>query len=314
MTRGVIASAAKQSRAGPPRRDCFVALRAPRNDVVLVLFLALLALALPAAAQESAGLHGSAPPPAAHFAPPAGVGPDYRATAIVTGTDMRQRPWGFAYCLQEVLVKVSGDPRLKHDRRVAELAKRADRLIAAFHYVDMMAGIPYHDDQGTSDRPHALTVWFDPKKIDAALASLGDKPWHGRRPVIVPVLLVEGPKPPPYLLDAETPRGAEQREAFDNAASGYGLKVRIPTAAEIEAWGISVGHLAPPAAGARPGEAVVAGTLAWNEKLPGWVGRWRSRWQGVEHEWGIGGVNYDAAFRNIVEGVELLASGNGAPE
>jgi hypothetical protein len=300
-------------------RDCFVALRAPRNDItggltLLCALLALCTLAHPAAA-ESAGLQGSAPPPEKHFTPPvvAGdIGAFYHATAIVTGTDMRQRPWGFAYCFKEVLIKVSGDARLKHDPRVAELGRDADRFVTAFHYVDMMAGIPYHDDQGTSDRPHALTVYFDPQKIDAVLARFGDKPWHGERPLVVPVLLVAGPKPPPYLLDAETPRGAEQRPAFANAASGYGLKVRIPTAAEIEAWGIRPGHMALPAK-APPGEAIVVGTMRWSESLPGWIGKWRTRWHGAEHAWGISGVNYDAAFRDVVRGVELFASGSGKP-
>ena len=305
-----------------PGRDCLVAWRAPRNDTsgrprLLCVLLALCALAGPASAQDSAGLHGSAPPaPSDHFTPPAvagDIGGFYHATAIVTGTDMRQRPWGFAYCLKEVLVKVSGDPRLQRDPRVEKLGKEADRFVAAFHYVDMMAGIAYHDDQGTSDRPHALTVYFDPKKIDALLASFGDKPWHGTRPVVVPVLLVTGPKPPAYLLTAETPRGAEQRDAFANAASGYGLKVRIPGAADLKAWGIRRDHVALPAARS-PGEAIVVGTLTWSKKLPGWIGEWRMLAGGAEHHWGISGVNYDAAFRDIVRGVELLASGSGAPQ
>ena len=73
----------------------------------------------------------------------------YSAYAIVTGTDMRQRPWGFAQCLEEVLVKVAGDPRLRDDPRVASLADRADRYVASFDYVDLMAGIPKKDDQGS---------------------------------------------------------------------------------------------------------------------------------------------------------------------
>jgi len=83
------------------------------------------------------------------------VGVFYQAYAIVTGTDMRQRPWGMAQCLREVLVKVSGDPRLKDDPRVLELAAHADRFVASFDYVDMMAGIPKKDDQGSYDRPHS---------------------------------------------------------------------------------------------------------------------------------------------------------------
>jgi len=31
-------------------------------------------------------------------------------------------------------------------------------------------------------------------------------------------------------------------------------------------------------------------------------------------QWGISGVNYDAAFRNIVRGVVLAASGTGPPD
>ena len=92
------------------------------------------------------------------------VGHFYEADAIVTGTDMRQRPWGMAQCLREVLVKVSGDPRLKDDPRVLELAASADRYVASFDYVDLMAGIPKKDDQGSYDRPHKLTVRFRPNE------------------------------------------------------------------------------------------------------------------------------------------------------
>jgi hypothetical protein len=37
-------------------------------------------------------------------------------------------------------------------------------------------------------------------------------------------------------------------------------------------------------------------------------------WQGADYRWGISGVNYDAAFRNIVRGVVLAASGAGPPD
>src|SRR5258708_16737343 len=145
---------------------------------------------------------------------------------------MRQRPWGMAQCLREVLVKVSGDPRLKDDPRVIELAAHADRLVASFDYVDMMAGIPKKDDQGSYDRPHKLTVHFDPVKIDSMLAELGQQPWRGERPVVVPMLLVQGRKPPAYVLSAEVPAGGEQRASFPTAAAQVRLKVPIPRAAD----------------------------------------------------------------------------------
>jgi hypothetical protein len=249
------------------------------------------------------------------------IGALYQAYAIVTGTDMRQRPWGMAQCLREVLVKVSGEPRLKDDPRVLELAEHADQFLTAFDYVDMMAGIPKKDDQGSYDRPHKLTVHFDPAKIDKTLAELGETPWRGQRPVVVPVLLVRARKPPPYVLSAEAPAGEEQRGSFVNAASEFGMNVRLPSEAELARWGVAAGHFPFPKApppdqkqGESRKEAIVVGTLEWSETLPGWIGSWRTRWRGADQVWGISGVNYDAAFRDIVRGVVLLASGRGSPD
>jgi uncharacterized protein len=237
----------------------------------------------------------------------------YSADAIVTGTDMRQRPWGFAQCLKEVLVKVSGDPRLRNDPRVAALAGNADRYVASFDYADLMAHLKKNDDQGSYDRPHRLTVHFEPATIDALLAQLGDKPWRGKRPVIVPVLMVKGPKPPSYILSAETPRGDEQRGAFFEAASEFGISAHFPTEHELGAWVATIDNFAPKPPATDGSEAIVTGTLDWNEALPGWVGKWQTRWNGANRRWGISGVNYDAAFRDIVRGVVLLASGHGSP-
>ncbi|HEY2019425.1 MAG TPA: DUF2066 domain-containing protein, partial [Bryobacteraceae bacterium] len=147
----------------------------------------LFATALPGAQAQltpaDAGAQGTASPsangnylgshlvsPKSESSCPPSIGPMYRADAIVTGTDMRQRPWGFAQTLREVLVKLSGDPRLKDNPRTAQLAVHADRFVACFDYVDLMAAVPLHDDQGTSDRPHKLTVYFVPAEIDAILA------------------------------------------------------------------------------------------------------------------------------------------------
>jgi uncharacterized protein len=245
---------------------------------------------------------------------PPDIGPTYRADVIVTGTDMRQRPWGFARTLREVLVKTSGDPRLKDDPRTLALAEHADRFVACFDYVDLMADVPLHDDQGTSDRPHRLNVFFVPAEIDVILTRLGDKPWRGRRPFIVPVLLVHGRKPPPYVLSAEIAAGAEQRGAFDNAANEFGMHARIPSDRELLSWNAKISRFPSEPPPSSAGEAVVIGTLDWSETLPGWIGRWRMRWRGVEYAWGIKGVNYDAAFRNIVRGVMLVSSGAGLPD
>lgn len=237
----------------------------------------------------------------------------YQATAVVTGTDMRSRPTGFAQCLREVLVKVSGEPRLSKDRRTSELAAHADALVVAFDYVDQMAGIKPKDDQGTYDRSYDLTVRFDSKRIDKALADFGERPWRGDRPVVVPVLSVRGFKAP-YLLSAENPAGAEQRGSFANAAREYGVKLLIPTEAEFADWGVVAGRFPAPRAPSRPNQALVAGTLEFQEALPGWVGSWRMRWHGTDYAWRISGVNFDEAFRSVVRGVVRVASGHGNPD
>jgi hypothetical protein len=289
---------------------------------LLPLFFGLIALRAQAQQEQDAApsrpnghyLESLLKEPNAEAPCPPGIDPLYQANVIVTGTDMRQRPWGFAQTLRTVLVKSSGDPRLKDDPRLADLTAHADTLVLCFSYADMMAGIPLHDDQGTYDRPHKLTVTFDPAKIDAILAQFGDKPWRGTRPVIVPVILVHGPKPPPYLLNAETPRGVEQRGAFTTWASELDMKARIPSDAELAGWRFNTDHLPAALPLSGDNQAVVAGTLDWNDTLPGWVGQWQCRWRGIDHSWSIRGVSYDAAFRNLIGGVMLLASGNGSPD
>lgn len=169
----------------------------------------------------------------------------YQATAIVTGTDMRQRPLGFALCLKDVLVKVSGAPRLLDDPAVAALAQHAESFVSSFSYVDLRAWFLHHDDQGTYDRSYELTVHFLPARIDAALAKLGVAPWLGPRPLLTPVLIVRRDENP-YLLSADTPRGAVMRETIVRLASEYGVGVHFPTEAELAAWGITlIGFPAP---------------------------------------------------------------------
>lgn len=237
----------------------------------------------------------------------------YQATTIVTGYDLRSRPLGFARCLRTVLVNLSGEPRLRDDPRVTALAAHADALVASFDYVDQMAGIKVHDDQGTYDRSYDLTVSFVPARVDEALVELGERPWRGARPTIVPMLAVRGFKSP-YLLSAENPSGADQRPAFADAAADFHMKVRFPSDADFAAAGVALGGIpsSPPASS--PDEALVVGTLEFQEAPPGWVGSWHTQWHGVDYAWGIEGVNYDEAFRDIARGVLRLASGHDAPK
>jgi hypothetical protein len=245
-----------------------------------------------------------------NIAPPA-VADDatslYQAMEIVTGTDMRERPRGFALCLEDVLVKVSGDPRLRLDPRVAEMKLHAADYVATFNYVDPIAGTRPKDDQGTYDRSENLTVSFDPAKIDALLASLGEQPWRGPRPVLIPVLSVHARVPASYRITDVEDRAAEQRAAFERVAAEAGLAIKFPASSAFP-------KLSATAPCLPDGTIVVLGKLDWSDAALGWIGAWRTCWNGVEHHWTISGVGYDQAFDNLVAGAVLLASGRGSPE
>jgi hypothetical protein len=236
----------------------------------------------------------------------------YQATAVVTGTDLRQRPLGFAECLTEVLVKVSGAPRLHDDPTVAKLAEHADTLVDTFSYVDPRAWFLHHDDQGTYDRSYELTVRFDSAKIDAALATLGVPPWRGPRPLLVPVIIVRRDWSP-FLLSAETPRGEEMRQTIVRLAAEYGMGVHFPTDDDLDAWGVGLIGFPAPLATPDPTQVQITGSLSMDIKALGWVGIWRVRLNGTEHDWQINGVGFDQAFATMVRGAVMLAHGTGTP-
>jgi len=51
---------------------------------------------------------------------------------------------------------------------------------------------------------------------------------------------------------------------------------------------------------AAPGATTLSGTLVWRPEAFGWVGEWRALAHGSEVRWGISGVSFDEAFRNVV--------------
>lgn len=222
----------------------------------------------------------------------------YQGRVIVTGTDLRSRPVGIVRCLIDVLVKVSGNPALAEDPRIAPLMAHADALVADFAYWDRMSGIPHHDDQGSSDRPYDLTVSFDPGKIDSALADLEATPWRGPRPTLAPIVFVTG-RSAAYLLTAEAPAGSDQRAALAAAGERYAMPLTVPALADLA-------H--PLAAQPLPGE------LTWSDSAHGWVATWHLAWQGTQYAWSISGVSFDEAFRSGVRGALQILSGHGAPK
>jgi hypothetical protein len=240
----------------------------------------------------------------------------YQAFDIVAGYDREAtRLVGFGHCLREVLVRVSGEPRLEQDPRIAALAADAARLVASYDYSDfLIRKQPVHDDQGTGDeRPYDLVVRFDHAKIDATLRDLGVPPWPEPRPELVPVLWVNG-FTGTYLLSAEVKAAAEQRGSLAVAAAQYGMPLHVPSEAELASWGVAPGGFPEPRAAPEDGAMMVAGTLEFAEAAAGWTGHWRMRWRGADYVWGVSGVNYDAAFRSLIRGATRVAAGRGAPD
>jgi hypothetical protein len=151
----------------------------------------------------------------------------YRSVAIVTGTRMETRVLGFAQALGDVLVKLTGDQTILQDARFIAIAGHAGDYVERFSYRDRKEGKPYHDGQGTHDRPHDLTVVFDRTRIDALALSLGRAPWSGPRPRVVVFVGVDnvafangkGTKQT-YMLasDGSADKSADMREAFAVAA------------------------------------------------------------------------------------------------
>ena len=227
---------------------------------------------------------------------PAAASGLYEARVIVTGADLRSRPEGLTACLAQVLVKVSGNPALLDDPRLAALAPGP--LVQGIAYLDRMSDQPKHDEQGTRDRPYDLVARFDPAGIDAALRGLGQAPWTGNRPALLAEITILPRDGPALALRADTDPDERHRAALLAAAERFGIEVLLRPAA---------GEPPHPPAGA----VVLQGTLSWREDQFGWVGAWRLA--GREPAWGIAGVGFDAAYRNAIGGAVGILSGRGPP-
>ncbi len=231
--------------------------------------------------------------PAAHAA---GL---YEGQAITTGTDGRTRPAALAACLAQVLAKVSGNPALLDDPRVAALGPAAPGLLAGLAYLDRMGDIPHHDEQGTRDRPYDLLARFEPSGIDAALLGLGEIPWlvnRDRPRVFADIAIAPRGGGPPVPLLADTDAGERHRAALLSAADRFGIPV-----------------LLRPSDGPPPSApAVLRGRIAWQDD--GWAAAWTLAWAGQQRAWTVHGVGFDEAYRNALAGTAAALSGHGPPK
>jgi len=242
----------------------------------------------------------------------------YQVTMVTSGTSVERRGPALTELLGDVLVKVSGNRRLAIDPRIAKLAPDAGSLVDSFSYYDRMTGIALHDEQGSYDRPNDFTVTFDKAKIDAVLASLGDKPWPEPRPR---VLLFVGTRKGDTVFSpaSDGDRDPGMRDTLAATAVRYGLHAAFAAGATLAATGASFAKLPDAdlaaldaAAKAESANAALVGTLDFSDAVHGWVVNWRMQWKGKAYRWGISGVSYDDAYRDAVAGAASILSGHGA--
>lgn len=244
----------------------------------------------------------------------------YQASTVVTGQGEANRASGFAQCLGEVLVKVSGDPRLLREPVTAAIAAQAQSLVRDFRYRDLMAGLPVRDEQGTRDRPYELTVQFHPDEIDVVLRSLGRQPWPAQRPrLMVFVRVQQGGQR--FVLSRDENRAPGMREALAAAAAQVGMPTMLPPEDVLvdlgsSVWEAPAAYLPPLTVTARMrgSDAAIAGTLVWSDAALGWIAQWYLRANGTTHQWHVRGVSFDEAFRVAMRGSAQILSGHGRPE
>jgi uncharacterized protein len=243
----------------------------------------------------------------------------YRAQAIVTGQGEANRIIGFASCLEDVLIKVSGAQKLAGDRRLAAYKSKAKGFVRAFSYHDQMSGTPTRDEQGTRDRPYDLIVDFDEKKIDDILKALGLKPWLSRRPVLgVFVEMQQGLKK--YVVTDDADQSELQRESLLAAASKRGMAIVLPSVAALAKLSINGVELRTmtsstlaSVAAQQGGEIALVGRLVWVDRELGWATQWQMDWQSRTHRWQVRGVTFDEAFRRGIGGAAQILSNNDGP-
>ena len=243
----------------------------------------------------------------------------YQARTIVTGQREETRGPGLERCLEDVLVKVSGDPLVLADPALAGMKRNAASYVAEFRYGDRMEGIPIHDEQGSRDRPYDLTVDFQANQIDAALRSLGREPWTAPRPRLV-VFLGVRLGTATYMLARDGYHRLDQRDSLAAAAWQMGLPVELPTNVDLGVAGLTfetlpLTHLADLDVAAKKfgGDLALAGSLVWDKKSLGWAAGWRLVNGGRVYRWQIRDVNFDDAFRSGVRGAAQILSGHGQP-
>jgi hypothetical protein len=268
-------------------------------------------LALPAVAAESSPQQ-PAVANATNAIPPAEL---YRAQTIVTGQGEANRILGFASCLEDVLIKVSGMLRLAGDQRLDPYKADAAKLVRDFSYRDEKGGKPKNDEQGTRDRSFILTAEFDEAAINGMLARLGVNPWLTRRPVLG-VFVEMQPGTRRYVVAGDAKETDLQRAALLAAAAKRGMPIVLPDAAALAGVGanqLALAAIVPAkiaeAVAGRGAEVVLIVRMVWDDQELRWNSDWQLDWQGKIQQWQLAAVTFDEAFRQGIGAAAQILAG-----
>ncbi len=235
---------------------------------------------------------------------------------IITGQGEPNRLIGFAVCLEQVLIKVSGAISLTGDVRLEPLKKTAKEFVRAYEYLDEKLGKAKNDEQGTRDRSFFLIVDFDETRVNETLAALGLKPWLAHRPVLG--LFVEmNPGARKYVVTSDSPQTDLHRASLRNAAERRGMQIALPASAAIAnlpANGLAAAPSAlAPLAATQGGEVVIVAQLNWDDQALAWINDWRLDWQGRPYRWQFRAATFDEAYRRgIGNAAEVLSGAKGS--
>lgn len=246
----------------------------------------------------------------------------YRGQAIVTGQDNpSERERGVRESLIQVLIKVSGDPRLAADPRVPAVLDQAFAGVIALDYEDRLAKKKLMDEQGTRERSYVLRVDFNPVTINSILTGLGQAPWGPLRPTVL-VLLSVRDLAGSYVLAAKGDRGYSQRESLLSAADKRGLPVVLPEGVADPGKDFVGADVISNGPGrietlrdAYAADQVLTGTMSLTAD-----GTWETAWRlrgpdGKDAAWQVGPGSFDKAMLSGIEGTAWrLASGEDQAE
>lgn len=222
----------------------------------------------------------------------------YTAETLVTGMAEPERTRGMRQGIRDVVVKMTGDPRLGASPRIDGLLANPAELVDRFEYEDRMKDIPVHDEQGTRDRPYFLRMRLKPGRIDAALAALGLRVWSADRPLVA-VRIEIATAAGRYVLADSGADGYGQRLALTETARRLGLPIRLPAAG------------APTAGWTQGTGATLTGRLALTQR-GAWDATWRFDGAKARQNWRQRGVSFDTAFRDGLGRVVMTLSGAAA--